>query len=246
MSKNIKVVASLTTTPNRLNKLKNIILSVDKNKILDKIYINIPIKSSFDSKLYIIPSFLYELIPRVEVVRPAIDFGPVTKLLPLLSLIPKEEDVWLITLDDDELYDFSQVSLFLQNIAANDYDTKIIYGYKSLMLDKDNMLLEGSGMIIYHRSVFQDDFLEYILSFQTCNNCKYSDDVLINNYLAKHSLKRHYVKSNFYSSKYSLNYKNLNDSLEFGKNNNILPKEMRYERTINILKEKNQYYLKSE
>jgi hypothetical protein len=131
--------------------------------------------------------------------------------------------------------------------------TSELISQTNLNLTEDSIvdILEGKGSVIYHRSIFKEDFKDYIniLLNESSNNCRYSDDILIANYLAKYKINRiqlysqEFNKDINFEKKYLLKYSNYADSLHNGKDNLVYPKEQRYKKVIQILKEKNMYYL---
>ncbi len=265
MENSIEIVVSLTTIPDRINKMKEVILSIINQSVtISKFYIIIP--EDIDN-IYIIPPSLYELIPKVEIIRSKNDFGPITKLLPIIDLIDISKDIWLLTIDDDIIYDNKHIYNLINEVKNHNNNKDKVYGFIGLTIENINnnyknkynfsstncedevSILEGYGSIIYHRSVFKNDFKIYIKSLLKIIECKYSDDILISNYLAINGIKRIQLYTNKYNKNINieirkqLNYTNDLISLENGKNGVIQVKTKRYSKVLDILKKKKINYL---
>jgi glycosyltransferase involved in cell wall biosynthesis len=264
----LKILGGLTTTISRLQKISNVLKSIiEQTNKLDKINLIIPNYSNYNNESYIVSPNIYNLTHNIELLR-SDDYGPITKLLPLIQNIKINEDIWLMTFDDDLYYDEKIVETIKNNINKFNNNKKNVYGFigfnlsnftgelnsrTSSNITEDSIvdILEGKGSIIYHRSVFKEDFKDYIniLINESTNNCRYSDDILIANYLAKYKINRiqlysqEFNKDMNFEKKYLLKYSNYPDSLHNGKDNLVYPKEQRYKKVIQILKEKNMYYL---
>uniref|UniRef100_K3XB56 Glycosyltransferase 2-like domain-containing protein n=1 Tax=Globisporangium ultimum (strain ATCC 200006 / CBS 805.95 / DAOM BR144) TaxID=431595 RepID=K3XB56_GLOUD len=103
-----RVVVSMTTTPNRLDKVMDSVRSLTKQSLVpDQIYVNIPKgpmkrhpERSYDD--VVMPSELENLAPLVKINR-CVDDGPATKLLGALRL-EHDPSTLIITVDDDFEY----------------------------------------------------------------------------------------------------------------------------------------------
>jgi hypothetical protein len=173
MKSKIKIIVTLTTIPERINKIKEVLLSIKNQSVeINKLYINIP-------QNYIIPPSIYEFIPEIEIIRVEEDYGPITKLLPLIDLIDIKEDIWVLTIDDDIIYNNNHIYNLINSIEKYNTNKMIVYGYIGLNItniknsyedkykfssinnESEVSILEGYGTILYHRSVFKDDFKIY-------------------------------------------------------------------------------------
>lgn len=98
-------VITLTTTPNRINKLKSVLISLlDSSVAVEEIRINVPYTSCKGIK-YKIPSWLKKL-KSVKIYRTLKDWGPATKLLP--TLLDKKYKK-IIVVDDDVIYGYYMI-----------------------------------------------------------------------------------------------------------------------------------------
>lgn len=94
-----KVVVSITTTPDKISKIKPVLNSIlDQTVKIDQIALNIPY--SYNGVDYQIPE---EFKKFVSIYRCGMDYGPGTKLIPTL-LREDECGTIIITLDDDQIY----------------------------------------------------------------------------------------------------------------------------------------------
>jgi len=127
----VQVVGSLTTVPSRLasydkglDKTLQMLLSI---KQLDVIYLNIPhvyaVRTTSSASL--LPPKLTELCEksnkRLQILRPLIDYGPATKLLPTL-LLPASQlnpDSMIITFDDDRLYTPEAIAALVKHASLH-------------------------------------------------------------------------------------------------------------------------------
>jgi hypothetical protein len=140
-------VITLTTTPDRISKLKpNLISLLDSSVAVEEIRINVPYKSCKGVK-YKIPSWLKKL-KSVKIYRTLKDWGPATKLLPtLLDKTYKK----IIVVDDDVIYGYYMV----ENI--NKYFEKYNQGEKK------------TAITMYGDRIGRDNHMKYDLITRTKN-----------------------------------------------------------------------------
>jgi len=80
-----RVIASLSTLPDRINNLEPTLRSLlEQTRPPDEIVLAVPQFSIRQAKEYVIPSYL-EKIPRLHVLRCEKDWGPATKFIPSYS-----------------------------------------------------------------------------------------------------------------------------------------------------------------
>jgi hypothetical protein len=103
-SKSPRIVASLTTVPERIQYLPEILKSlVDQKMPFSRIYLHIPYQS-LKKKHYMIPNHLGKFVGDNGIIINRIkeDLGPITKLIPVLKL-EKDPETIIVTFDDDVL-----------------------------------------------------------------------------------------------------------------------------------------------
>ena len=95
----MRIVGSITTIPDRISLIEAVLDSIlSQTRPLDCLYLNIP-NISKKGKQYRIPEFLKIknlVLNRCE------DYGPITKLLPVLD-IETDPDTYIVTFDDDRI-----------------------------------------------------------------------------------------------------------------------------------------------
>ena len=182
--KKAKIIVTLTTIPSRIKQkiILNTLNSLEKQRIKpDIIYINIP-KISKKGEKYPI-TLLKKLIKPYKNVKLNIintDYGPITKIIPILNKISKKDNIIII---DDDVYYHKNVIYTLLNSGKN------VAGFVG---QKNNKWLCGE---YYNGPV---DFLEtyagvlykgYILKdlYKTYNKykkkCYYQDDIVIGKHI---------------------------------------------------------------
>src|SRR5881392_3228347 len=82
---NRRVIASLTTVPDRINNLRPTIQSLLKQtRPPDEIVVAIPQFSIREKRPYVVPKYLLRL-PRVRILHCVKDWGPATKFIPVVQ-----------------------------------------------------------------------------------------------------------------------------------------------------------------
>jgi hypothetical protein len=200
----MKIYFSLTTSPQRINKLHQTFDSIFKQSYpFEKIILNIPHIFNRNKTEYIIPNYLSNN-PRIIINR-CHDIGPGTKLVPSL-FITNEEDI-IITIDDDRKYLPNMLETFMEYYNQNNIAKQIAKQNQVLCMScikinfvnnitnfirivdpkysgKQFQILQGYGGVLYPRKVFDGDFLKYCELLLKDINFYLSDDLYISNYLA--------------------------------------------------------------
>jgi hypothetical protein len=100
----VNIVVSMTTIPSRMGKMKPMIDSIrNQTRKPDWFVLWLPEKCEKEGTGYTIPDWLRE-DTRPTVMACSRDWGPVTKIIPLLSMA-WAPDTLLVTVDDDVVYD---------------------------------------------------------------------------------------------------------------------------------------------
>lgn len=264
IEKPYKIITSCTTSPSRIYKMKETLESLENQNLSpDKMILNLPYVYSRTNETYTIPDYIKEN-KKIVINRLDIDYGPATKLVGTILNIPKDEDTWIIIHDDDQLY--------LENTIQNhaEYINKLksnkvaftISGFKlknkNVIFDNTDLsehdVLEGYCTFSVHRSVFEEDFLPYILNCIKNIDCKLSDDLIISNYLAYKNVKILKISNDkiskdiWWKSGCELEYGFQDDALHKlanGSDNDPLGGHLKkYLRAIDYLEKNNMYYIK--
>ena len=177
-----RLIVSLTTSPLRLNEIDKVIENINNQTIKPtKIYLNVPHYFKRNCEKYNLEK-LNELKKYNNLeINFCEDKGPITKLYPTLE---KENDgnTMIIILDDDMEYEDKLieklVSQFLENpeiVLANDVNI-----YATVKGIDTPGAYAG---IIFKRSMFKDDFIDFVDKTGMYKNCYNSDDLIIGIYL---------------------------------------------------------------
>eukprot|EP01038_Epipyxis_sp_PR26KG_P017525 gene17525-24293_t len=189
-----RVVVSLTTVPSRLLGLLPTIKSiVNQNMKIDAIYLNIPVEMTQNPTYQ---TFLMNIKSSYSVIiNTCFDYGPATKLIPILDL-ETQHDTLIFTADDDMIY---QPTTIYELIRVHLKYPFAAFGYAGQNIDDDgvvrsadNWLNDMNGIdiieaflgVIYRRDFF-DDRLKVVPS--VCRSC---DDIWISSHLAEKGIPR--------------------------------------------------------
>lgn len=110
----MRMIVSMTTTPTRLSKIDVVLKTIleGQTRPPDKLLVHLPSTFARTGETYADPLGLFPDLTRnyqgvLEWVRGGPDYGPVTKLqgaLQYLDDVEDDEDVWIVTIDDDIAY----------------------------------------------------------------------------------------------------------------------------------------------
>jgi hypothetical protein len=93
----------MTTMPKDVVKLRETLESLQRQTLQPQvIYINLPERNGRTGEAYVVPDWLSSW-PLVKVLRPAKDYGPLTKLIPAIHA-EQDGDTIIVTVDDDKVY----------------------------------------------------------------------------------------------------------------------------------------------
>jgi hypothetical protein len=176
-------VFSLTTTIDRAPFIK---------PTLDSL-----LNSSFQTKVYLHVSFDYDFQinhPNFVLNRIQEDYGPLTKLYPLLSLIENKETI-IFLCDDDEIYPEKYHEELYEKIISS---PEKAFGYRGINLNGTEFIFESGDQtknvfaletytgVVYKRKFFDTDFNVP----KKESNCYYTDDLVIGSYLEKKGIQK--------------------------------------------------------
>jgi hypothetical protein len=259
------IITSCTTSPTRISKMKDTFYTLKKQTVSPNyMLLNLPYVYGRTNETYNIPEYILNddsiVINRLE-----IDYGPATKLVGAILAIPKEQDTWIIVHDDDQLYLQRTVETYVDYINKHS-SNKIAFtisGFnfsndmKTIKMFKGNLvkvqIAEGYCTFCVHRSVFEDDFIPYIINTNKSKDCKLSDDLVISNYLAYKNIDILQLSQNDISKEL---WWNLGCELEYGNEGDALKNSdknddkllgghfPKYVRAVEYLKSQNLYFIK--
>lgn len=212
-----EVYISLTTLPDRIHKIKPVLISLLDQSIPAKtIFLNVP-KKTRTGEPFPIPEELNQ-IPRLQINYIPKDLGPGTKFLPLLKDPRIPDDALLIVLDDDQVYPKNLIECYLQATADNPHCAFSLCGWSvpETLKHSDKMILRGAGLKLFNPSsnikkstsvdviqgassyaikkqFFDDSVFDYS---DAPKGAFFADDIWISGHLAKRGVPRMVLKSN--------------------------------------------------
>jgi hypothetical protein len=205
---NRRVIASLSTVPDRINNLRPTIRSLLKQtRPPDEIVLAIPEFSVRERRPYVVPKYISRL-PRVRILRCREDWGPATKFIGAIQdeLAAGRENTLIMVVDDDRLYprDALETYLYYSEQLPNaalcfrgaampstlDWDdAKMIYA-KDLREPRPVAVITGCGSYLVRAGFFDQSLWDYS---QAPQGAFYMDDIWISGCLTRRNVKRYVV-----------------------------------------------------
>src|SRR5438128_11405415 len=112
---NRRVIATLSTVPDRINNLSPTIRSLLKQtRPPDEIVLAIPEFSVRERRHYVVPKYISRL-PRVRILRSREDWGPATKFIAAIQdeLAAGRQNTLIMVVDDDRIYPRDALETYL-------------------------------------------------------------------------------------------------------------------------------------
>jgi len=242
----MKLIVSLTTSPSRIPLIGNTLLSMLRQNPFQLI-LNIPSIFQRTNETYMTEDVFIDMMKENCIdlneyfVKGVLkwnscgeDLGPITKLAPIINNIPFEEDCWIVTIDDDIEYLDGILDMYRdtitkkikngEKVAMGMTGFRFMNNYICAVESNDFVeVLEGYGSVCYHRSFFPNHtWTQYVNHIIKDPCCKFSDDIVISNWLAMNNIKRLLVSTPWvnrrmiWSNKCVLDYGNQSDALHNG------------------------------
>ena len=203
-----RVIASLSTVPDRIDNLRPTIRSLLKQtRPPDEIVLAIPEFSVREQRPYVVPKYISRL-PRVRVLHCTEDWGPATKFIGAIQdeLAEGRENSLIMVVDDDRLYprDALETYLYYSEQLPNaalcfrgaampstlDWDdAKMIYA-KDLREPRPVAVITGCGSYLVRARFFDRSLWDYSGAPSVAF---YIDDIWISGFLARANVKRYVV-----------------------------------------------------
>ena len=214
-------IGTMTTLPSRLNHLTKTIRSILRQTApLDVLYIHMPLLTlkglEYDIPLGFL-DFTKGFRTIVVINRCKEDFGPITKIAPVLDL-EKDPDTYIFSFDDDVLVHRNLIKKYISKIVQHPNaclsfsgvcSGKFPFFYQLISKNTEDHpidWIEGVHTVAYKRSFFttSDD----LVSFESDSPVKQylitNDDHRISAYLSSRNIKRisigHAAKDNIFKS----------------------------------------------
>src|SRR5213592_817236 len=205
---NRRIIASLSTVPDRINNLRPTIRSLLKQtRPPDEIVLAIPEFSVREQRPYVVPEYLLRL-PRVRVLHCAEDWGPATKFIGAIQdeLAAGRKNTLIVVVDDDRIYprDALETYLYYSEQLPNaalcfrgaampstlDWDdAKMIYA-KDLREPRPVAVITGCGSYLVRPRFFDRSLWDYS---EAPSVAFYIDDIWISGWLSRRGVKRYVV-----------------------------------------------------
>src|SRR5881398_897687 len=205
---NRRVIASLSTVPDRINNLRPTIRSLLKQTWPpDEIVLAIPEFSVREQRPYVVPKYISQL-PRVRVLRCREDYGPATKFIAAIQdeLAAGRKNTLIMVVDDDRVYPLDALETYLhyseqlpeaalcfrgaampQNLDWR--DAKMIRA-SELREPQPAAVITGCGSYLIQPRFFDESLWDYSAAPR---GAFYMDDIWISGCLATRNVKRYVV-----------------------------------------------------
>ena len=203
-----RVIASLSTVPDRIGNLGPTIRSLLKQtRPPDEIVLAIPEFSVREQRPYVVPKYISRL-PRVRVLHCAEDWGPATKFIGAIrdELAAGRENTLIMVVDDDRLYprDALETYLYYSEQLPNaalcfrgaampstlDWDdAKMIYA-KDVREPRPVAVITGCGSYLVQPRFFDQSLWDYS---KAPSVAFYIDDIWISAWLSRRGVKRYVI-----------------------------------------------------
>lgn len=205
---NRRVIASLSTVPDRINNLRPTIQSLLKQtRPPDEIVLAIPEFSVRECRPYVVPKYISRL-PRVRVLRCHKDWGPATKFIAVIQdeLAAGRENTLIMVVDDDRLYPRDALETYLSyseqlpNAAlcfrgaampsSLDWDDAKMIRARDLREPRPVAVITGCGSYLIQPRFFDESLWDYSVAPQIAFHI---DDIWISGWLSRRGVKRYVV-----------------------------------------------------
>jgi len=203
-----RVIACLSTVPDRINNLRPTIRSLLKQtRPPDEIVLAIPQFSIREERPYMVPEYLLRL-PRVRILRCVKDWGPATKFIPAVQeeLAAGRGSSLIMVVDDDRVYPRDALETYLYyNKQLPDAvlcfrgaampqsmdwrDAKMIRA-SELRQPQPAAVITGCGSYLIQPRFFNESLWDYS---KAPDGAFYMDDIWISGWLSRRGVKRYVV-----------------------------------------------------
>jgi hypothetical protein len=198
-----EVHISLTTSPLRLPKLFAVLATLDTTYVKN---INVVLPDKYGKKQETYKQSDIDNVskfPKVKIIRTRKDYGPITKMLPVIRQIKDPKSI-IISVDDDVGYPIGMINEFIYQ-KVDKYPNAVIESpdegqdfrndisnFKKIFPTKQKPkkpyadLVEGWLGVAYSKKLVNDKEMEIIADLS--KECLLSDDLVISYILAKHNV----------------------------------------------------------
>ncbi|MES2504156.1 MAG: hypothetical protein V4534_04675 [Myxococcota bacterium] len=210
--KKYKIYVSYTTSPKRLDDSLFVLLGAQPFlDHVEAVFLAIPSKFGRTGASYSLESPVYAF-PKVERVPLIKDFGPISKMLPVVKMLHERgvKDGIVITLDDDIGYApdllarVVETAILKGGAASSQVNCLSAYGSLNKIWptlgecegSQSTDIVEGWGAVAYRLNIFSDALIQELEANSAASKeCYLSDDVVISYSLAKRGIPRWHALS---------------------------------------------------
>jgi Glycosyl transferase family 2 len=209
-SDNCRVIASLSTVPDRIYNLRPTIQSLLKQtRPPDEIVLAIPNFSTREERPYVVPDYISRL-PRVRILHCGKDWGPATKFIPAVreELAAGRKNTLIMVVDDDRIYPRDALETYLYYSrclpeaalcfrgasmprSLDWRDARMIFANK-LREPQPVSVITGCGSYLIRPNFFDESLWDYSDAPQ---GAFYMDDIWISGCLSRRGVERYVVPS---------------------------------------------------
>lgn len=216
----MNLIAVVSSQPKSIEKSKKTFDSIKKQSLKpDKIYWFYPYKSKrFGCDYPEVPKWTKEY-DNLEVVR-CTDYGPATKIIPLLDIdIP--EDTKIVIFDDDTYYPYNSIELLNDNfkdnlglgfsgslreyIPSGVFTSETAFKTKKISWKNKVNILLCSHMVMYPRKMYPKNSEEYINDMKNIKGSFLNDDMMNSYYAQKNNIKLYTI----YNKEFNKHFKHI-------------------------------------
>ena len=203
-----RVIASLSTVPDRINNLRPAIRSLLKQtRPPDEIVLSIPEFSIREQQPYAVPEYVSRL-PRLRVLHCRRDWGPATKFIPIVreELAAGRGNTLVMVVDDDRVYPRDALETYLHYneqlpdaalcfrgaaMPPNlDWRNAKMIRANELREPQPAAVITGCGSYLIQPRFFDESLWDYS---QAPQGAFYMDDIWISGCLTRRNVKRYVV-----------------------------------------------------
>src|SRR5436190_2516950 len=205
---NQRVIASLSTVPDRINNLTPTIRSLLKQtRPPDEIVLAIPEFSVRERRPYVVPKYISRL-PRVRILRCREDWGPATKFIAVIQdeLAAGRQNTLIMVVDDDRVYPRDAAETYLHYSeqlpdaalcfrgaampSTLDWDDAKTIRASELREPRPVAVITGCGSYLIQPRFFDESLWNYSVAPQVAFVI---DDIWISGWLSRRGVKRYVV-----------------------------------------------------
>jgi hypothetical protein len=205
---NRRVIASLSTVPDRINNLMPTIRSLLKQtRPPDEIVLAVPEFSVRERRHYVVPKYISRL-PRVRVLRCRQDWGPATKFIAAIQdeLAAGRQNTLIMVVDDDRVYPRDALETYLYYSeqlpdaalcfrgaampSTLDWDDAKMIRASELREPRPVAVITGCGSYLIQPRFFDESLWDYSVAPQVAFHI---DDIWISGWLSRGGVKRFVV-----------------------------------------------------